>query len=153
VAFKPPKKPVQFAHLKQTLSTADPDNALYQTVQAIIEKLTQFQNQETEEKTKLKDAISSISGGGSGGGTPIGGNLTATYITKANETADLSNSIQLLAGTNITFDDTVANQRTINSFGGSSVSNYYDSPLTDGDLIETELIFAAGECIIVQVPT
>ena len=30
--------------------------------------------------------------------------------------------------------------------------NYYDTPLTDGNLEETDLIFANGECIIVRVP-
>jgi len=34
----------------------------------------------------------------------------------------------------------------------TSSSNHYDSPLTDGNVDETDLIFASGECVIVQVP-
>ena len=42
-----------------------------------------------------------------------------------------------------------------NGNGGTTpppVMSVYDSPLTDGDSDETELIFADGDCIIVQVP-
>lgn len=35
---------------------------------------------------------------------------------------------------------------------GPTVAIYYDTPLTDGSLDETDLIFAMGECITVQVP-
>ena len=36
--------------------------------------------------------------------------------------------------------------------GGSEISTHYDCPLTDGNETEADLIFADGECIIVQVP-
>lgn len=42
-----------------------------------------------------------------------------TYLTTANETALLANSRRVLAGTNVTFDDTAAGIRTINVSGGS----------------------------------
>jgi hypothetical protein len=42
----------------------------------------------------------------------------STFLTVSDETSDLPNSRQLLAGTNVTFDDTVAGERTINSSGG-----------------------------------
>lgn len=74
--------------------------------------------------------------------------LNAAFLTSEDESGDFPNSRQLLAGSNITFDDSVANQRTISSTG----SDTYDSPLSDGDLVAAELIFANGECIIVQVP-
>lgn len=47
---------------------------------------------------------------GAGTGAPVG----STYLTETNETANLPNSRRVLAGTNVTFDDTVANVRTIN---------------------------------------
>lgn len=60
--------------------------------------------------------------------------------------SNLTNYRRLLAGLNITFDDTVANERTIN---GASAGSQWDV-LTDGDLIETELIFADGEVIMLE---
>lgn len=49
------------------------------------------------------------------GGAPT----TSTYLTEDDETGDLPNSRQLLAGTNITFDDTTPGERTINASTGS----------------------------------
>ncbi len=73
-------------------------------------------------------------GGGGGGGGP------ETVLTVANETATFPNSRQVLAGTNITFNDTVPNERTISSdppqtlvvtalFGGSSSANFNGTPV------------------------
>lgn len=45
---------------------------------------------------------------------PVGAPIDATYLTVDDESADLPNSRQLLAGTNVTFDDSVANERTVN---------------------------------------
>ncbi len=76
--------------------------------------------------------------------------INATFLTASDESADFPNSRELLAGTGVTFDDSIANERTLNvTVPGSNV---YDAPLSDGDLIAAELIFADGECIIVQVP-
>lgn len=72
-----------------------------------------------------------------------------TYITSSDESANLPNSRQLIAGSNITIDDSVPNQLTISSSGsaGSRVSL-----LTDGNEIETQLIFANGDVIMVDLP-
>src|SRR5215467_906919 len=43
---------------------------------------------------------------------------SAQFLTWGNNVATLPNSRQLLAGTNITFNDTIAGQRTINATGG-----------------------------------
>lgn len=43
-----------------------------------------------------------------------------TFLTASDESVVLINSRELLAGTNITFDDTIPNQRTISSSGSSS---------------------------------
>lgn len=51
---------------------------------------------------------------GGGGGAPD----TATYLTENDETGDLPNSRALLAGTNITFDDSTPGERTVNASGG-----------------------------------
>lgn len=45
----------------------------------------------------------------------IAASAFATYLTADDETVGLPNSLQLLAGTNITFDDSVPNQRTISA--------------------------------------
>lgn len=74
--------------------------------------------------------------------------IDATFLTAEDESADFPSSRQLIAGAGILFDDSIANERTISSTGGDT----YDAPLTDGDLVATELIFADGECVIVQVP-
>jgi len=102
------RKAPQFADLKTTLAQSKGvDNSLYQVVQEIIERLTQFQFE-----TVLPSEP--VTGGGGGGG---GATKFATYHTKNDETAALPNSVQLLAGTGIVFDDTVANKRTIAATG------------------------------------
>lgn len=65
----------------------------------------------------------------------------ATYLTVDDETADFVNSRQMLAGTNITFDDTVAGKRTINASGGGGGGAYYLFPLSNGDPDSPEIIF------------
>lgn len=140
--FRPPKKPHEFADLKGILAQSkDTDSATYQTLQVLIERLDSF-------RTIIQDQVQTVTNN-------VLKNVAskfATYHTKEDETAVLPNSWQLLAGTGIIFDDSIPNKRTINSTGGSGGSNHYDCPLSDGDLNEADLIFANGECIIVQVP-
>ena len=139
--FRPPKKQPQFADLKGILAQyREPDNALYQTVQLIIERLDQLRDTTNDAISRGDDETKKKS-------APVG----ATYLTTEDETFNLPQSVQLLAGTGITFDDSLPNTRVISSLGGGA-SNHYDSPLTDGNIDETELIFASGNCIIVQVP-
>lgn len=143
--FRPPKKQPQFADLKGILAQSKNqlDQATYQTIQEIIERLSQFQNVTLEEVAgKLSEAQAVLKFA----------TKHATYLTTEDETSSLPNSVQLVAGTGVSFDDSVPNIRTINSTGGGGTGNYYDSPLTDGNIDETHLIFANGECIIVQVP-
>src|SRR5690606_9008066 len=61
------------------------------------------------------------------------------YLTHSNETADLPNSRQLVAGEAISFDDSVAGQRIINVEFDEGVGLW--EPLTDGDEDQPELIF------------
>jgi len=140
MSFRPKKKQPQFADLKGVLSQSKKtDNALYQTVVVLVDRLTQLQGDINEELEKLSP---------DGAGSTTASKL-ASYHTKFNEVVVLPNSVQLLAGAGIAFNDTIPNQRTISAIAGGA---YYDCPLSDGDLIAADLIFAAGECIIVQVP-
>jgi hypothetical protein len=77
---------------------ATENNALYQTIYGLIKKLSKFEDDTNSSITTIQASISGGSGGGSGGT----GNTTASYITENDETADLPNSRQLVAGTNIT---------------------------------------------------
>lgn len=50
---------------------------------------------------------------------PIGAPIDATYLTSTDESARLPNSRQLLAGSGITFDDSIPNERTVSANGFS----------------------------------
>jgi hypothetical protein len=126
---------------------ATENNALYQTIYGLIK---QSSKDTGEIDTAIKTIEAQIPGGGSGGGGGIAP-ANQTYLTLNPETATLPNSKQLVAGANITLTS-IGNTLEISSTGGGSVSTHYDAPLTDGHPDETELIFALGECIIVQVP-
>lgn len=137
--FKPPKKQPQFADLKGILAQSkETENPTYQVIQELIERLTQFRAVTIEqiENVAIPDNI-----------LQNVATKFATYHTKENEVGVLPNSWRLLAGEGIVFDDSVIHERTI-----SAPALFYDAPLTDGHPDETDLIFAAGECIIVQVP-
>ena len=89
--------------------------ALYQ----LLFQLIQMDLGNTNEFARLL-GVSSSSGGGGGGGSFAP--TTATYLTVSNELAVLPNSRRVLAGTGITFDDSVGGVRTIN---GSAISEDY----------------------------
>lgn len=76
--------------------------------------------------------------------------IEATYLTDSDESSFLINSRQLLAGTGILFDDSIAGERTINV--SPSGAGYW-APLTDGDPLEMDLISADGEVVMVFIPT
>lgn len=147
MAFRKPKKQPEFADLKGILAQTkkQTESPLYQTVQTLIERLTQFRTVSIEQVADINNSINDTD-------TIINitANKKATYITETDESLNLPKSRQLLAGTGITLDYSVPNKLTISSSGGSG--SYYDSPLTDGDVDEMELITADGDCIIVQVP-
>ena len=146
MAFRKPIKQPQFADLKGILAQSkQTDNSLYQTVQILIDRLTQYQGfVETNIVQQIDEAVGDIS-------IPSGDFATkeATYLTKDDETTDLPNSVQILAGSNISFDTSVANALTINATG-SSVSNEEWSVLTNGDVTNPELIYANGDVIMVH---
>lgn len=128
MAFRGSRKAPQFADLKSVLAQSrGVDESLYQVVQEIIERLATFQF----------DVIPSIGtgGGGSGGGGVGGATKFATYLTKEDETAALPNAIQFLARYGLRFDDTIANERTID-LDLEYIGNFVAGPLySDGDVV------------------
>lgn len=60
-----------------------------------------------------------------------------TYLTEADETAYLTSSRMLVAGTGITFDDVVAGVRTISSEGGPAGSTTFSRGITVSGTITT----------------
>ena len=74
----------------------------------------------------------------------------AQLLTSGDETTTFPNSRELLAGTNVSFDDSVANERTIN-VADAAVGVEWDV-LTNGDAASPEIIFADGEVIMVHIP-
>lgn len=109
------------------------NNSLYQVIKTLIQAAQEFQNE-------TNDAINPPSGGG--------GLVNQHYLTHQNDLATLPQSRQLLAGTGITFDDTVFGERTIDAGGTAG----YWTLLTDGDVDETDFIFAGGDAISIFVP-
>lgn len=92
--------------LKSQLLTSgiqEKNQPLFQVINLLIDGVIQG----------LAQVNTSLTGSGSGGGS--GGALNASYLTMINETTTLPNSRALVAGENITFDDSVAGQRTINA--------------------------------------
>jgi hypothetical protein len=108
--FRPEANPPQFADLKGSLAQSknNLDHATYQTIQLLIERLQTWQKQ-VEQKLAEADPDNQ------------NGNVAtkfATYITEQDESLSLPNSRELIAGTGITLDASVANEITINGSGG-----------------------------------
>lgn len=55
---------------------------------------------------------------------------------------------EITLGTGLSMAGTV-----LSATGGGGMDAGYWAPLTDGDLVETDLIFASGEAVMVWVPT
>lgn len=109
--------------------------ALYQLIKSLISAVREVVN-------------NSSASGGSSDLTALEAQITAlesfTYLTVTDESGTLANSRRALAGQNIEFDDSVANERTVNT-GNWSV-------LTNGDPVTPELIFAGGDVVMVYTP-
>lgn len=79
--------------------------AAYQTILFLIKNTLRFANLTQQDIDTINEDVSTI--------------FAASFLTVNNESNDFVNSRQLLAGTGITFDDSVANERTVSSTGGS----------------------------------
>jgi hypothetical protein len=115
MAFTPKRKQPEFASLKNILSQmkGKKDDALYKTLQFLIERLTNFQIAVNGDVIDVNNSINESN-------TEI--NLRAdrarSYLTTLDETLYLPNSVRLLAGPGVAFDDTIPNQRTVSASGG-----------------------------------
>lgn len=193
------------SRLKSNLANGkirETDFPTYQVINALINEISQL-------KKALETRIAEVA-------EEAEGVKSYDYLTHSDESGDLPNSRELLAGARIVFDDSVANERTVSAaainqltgdvtagpgsgsvattiandavtyakmqnvtasriLGRGSLAGTGDTQelsvgpgltlidttltaqgsdwdvLTDGDLIEPELIFAAGEVIMVEV--
>jgi len=138
MGFKPEPVQPDFSSLVTSLGnsgTQKSNYSLYQTILFLIQNTARARDLLVDDVATLDEQLNGI--------------LAASFLTINNETNDFPNSRQLLAGLGITFDDTTPGQRTINATSGIT---YYDSPLTDGNENETELVFGNGDPIICQIP-
>jgi hypothetical protein len=104
---------------------------LYQVIVTLIKAAQEFQ----KEQAAVNSGTSGILN-------------NATFLTVNNELGSLPFSRILTAGSNVAFDDTVFGVRTVNV----SLPSGYWTLLTDGNIDETDFIFASGDAISVFVP-
>lgn len=114
MAFKPRNDQPDLSGLLITLQQSkliQTNPALYQTLKELIQRVGAARSGLLEDIDILAEEVASI---------VINNTVLAdkTYLTATDETADLPNSRELLAGTNITFDDSTPGERTINASGG-----------------------------------
>jgi len=142
--FRPDPAQPEFDSLKATLLDAKlqtSNNALYQTIFNLIEKVRQARDVTLGTIENIIVSITNI-----GDTIIIIGNLIrlAPFLTWDADVLNLPNSRQLLAGTGITFDDTVANERTISSTGGGAWK-----PVTTGAEPIQLVSDGIGQCVMV----
>lgn len=104
MAFKAEPQQPDFSSLFASLSnskTQVQNYSLYQTIFFLIQNTAKARDLLVAAVDTINEEISSI--------------LAGSFLTENDETADFRNSRQLLAGLGITFDDTVAGRRTVNS--------------------------------------
>jgi hypothetical protein len=111
---------------QSTLQTNNPP--LYQLLKTLVAAIREFQAEQTAINESTSGGISTLS--------------DLDLLTHTDESASLPYSRQLIAGTNVSFDDSVINERTINSTGGGGSSDDYvvmsdgaipPSPMDDGN--------------------
>lgn len=104
MAFKPPAIQPDFSSLVTSLDnsrTQINNYALYQTILFLIQNTERARDLIVNDLKNIDKELSEIFAG--------------TFLTVELETNDFPNSRQLLAGTGISFDDTVAGKRTVNA--------------------------------------
>ena len=107
--FKPDRVQPDFSSLVTSLDNSRVQNAnysLYQTILFLIKNVARSRDLIIDDIAALDEEASEIA--------------AASFLTAEDESGTFANSRQLLAGTNITFDDTIAGQRTVNATGSSS---------------------------------
>lgn len=111
------------------------DFPLFQVIQQLIKSLQKLQKEAGGNITTIINNA--------------GAAADATYITVTDETALLPFSRRLDAGSGITLDISVAGVITINS---TATGDTEWSVLTNGVVLNPELIFASGDVIMTHVP-
>jgi hypothetical protein len=121
MAFRPAKKSPQFSDLVTVLAQSKSiDDALYQTVQEIINRLDVFAN--TIQSGTQGER------GATGAPGPIQP-LTETFVT-SNTEPTLVNHRRLTAGANVTLDSSIAGELKIHSAGGGGGATLLESFIT-----------------------
>lgn len=136
--FQQPKNLPNYQQLRKTLLAATEqvkNYPLYQTIIRILDIGDQSNN-------FFKTEIDSISVG----------NTTATYLTETDESTDLPNSRQVLAGTGIAFDDSVPNVRTV-SVSDIDEEGYWSPLITSLAEGDSEMVLTNQDNIAVFTPT
>lgn len=140
---------INLARLKSQLNTSGIQNtnpALYQVIIQLIEFVQKL-------FLELEDDITTTSGGSVAGLAALAALITliknSDLLTHSDESTNFPNSRELLAGTGVTFDDSVPNARSVSVV--PAIDRQW-SVLTDGDVLETELIFAGGEVVMISIP-
>lgn len=118
--FKPPPAQPDFEKLRPIISSskiAIKDNALHQILTGLLDQLKKFQKITVDNIADLNEIIEAI-------------DLTlnnlieelqnASFLTVDDETLQFPDSVQLLPGTGIAFDDSVPNERTISATASGS---------------------------------
>ena len=127
----------QLNRLRSTLlktNLQQTNQPLFQVINTLIDSLF----------ASINTAAAASSGSGGGGALS-----DQPYLTSSNALVALPFSRQLIAGTNISFDDSVFGERTVN------VPDPPDrewSVLTTGDVDNPELVFAGGQVIMLHTP-
>ena len=99
--FRPPPHQPDFADLIVSLDNSKiqlDNNALYQTIFLLIQRITRARDLLLKELKEGDELLSN-----------------RTFLTVDDEVAFLPFSRQLLAGDGVTFDDTIAGERTVNA--------------------------------------
>lgn len=102
---------IQLDRLKSQLLTSGlsrKDQPLFQVINQLITTINDIE-------TELNGIITGVSGS-------VGSIENLDFLTHTDESATLPNSRNLIAGTNIAFNDTVANQRTISATSSGDVA-------------------------------
>lgn len=135
--FHPEAKQPDFSSLFTSLTNSKvqvQNYSLYQTIFFLINNTAKARDLLAAAVDTINEEISEI--------------LASSFLTENDETADFPNSRQLLAGIGITFDDTVAGARTVNSAGSTSMV-----PMTTGAEPLEIMSNGAGEVLLVGFST
>lgn len=131
--FQPKETQPQYADLITSLANSGQqtkDNALYQTIYILLQRLTKSKNLFLEDLKDLEALLDRFK--------------NITFLTQDDETILLPNARRLMESLGIAFDDVIDGERTLRL-------THYWNVLTDNE-IPSELITASGDAIACQVP-